>query len=537
MNNKILNYVDAIYSFCLKRLSNRQDAEDLAQEILLHIIISMKKQNIENLDAYIWRIAHNRYARKIQDKNKYPITYFGNDNLYDLEINPHMNSSIMDYKNAPLTFPSAEQEIIKNEESHDVFLALHTLSSIYRNILVDYYVQEYDISKIASSYGLSKETVKWRLHVGRSKLKERIFYMNKNYKKIEMQIMCNGSFDPLQYLSNQLYKAIALACYEKPMTIEEISVYTGIPTLYLEEALEFMIYGDAIEQTGNKYSTNFIIVDTHDHEKIIKELQPFISQFITSTFKIIHAQWDKIADLIFYSKQFDSRDLSYWLLPLAVRIANEKTKNITEEFFVPPFPLRKDGGYGYFIVTKGTDDLNESFSGENQYHYKNSENHTGAYTSYFWYGDLYDSCLNEALKKFDNSCSINRETGECIPKTEDDLINLLKNNLIYKSDSNYYSTIPILSKSQYEKIKELLSLDNDELVHLLLEMKKIIRKHFKQFTPKRLHEQIIGNLDCYGILGNLIKNAREEGLLIAPDSDKTFTKNIIYVYNDIPSSF
>lgn len=68
--NKIIPYIEPIFRFCYKRLSNRYDAENLASEIICHILEGMNKYQIESLDAWVWRIAHNRYARFIDNRNK-----------------------------------------------------------------------------------------------------------------------------------------------------------------------------------------------------------------------------------------------------------------------------------------------------------------------------------------------------------------------------------------------------------------------------------------------------------------------------------
>ena len=117
------------------------------------------------------------------------------------------------------------------------------------------------MNAIAQRHAISAEAVKWRLHAGREKIRERMEYMEKTYDKITMHVMCKGSFGPDRYLGTQVYKAIAKACYDRPLTIEEISLATGIPTLYLEEALEHMVFGDAIEKNGQKYSTCFLITN------------------------------------------------------------------------------------------------------------------------------------------------------------------------------------------------------------------------------------------------------------------------------------
>jgi len=217
MNETILQYVEPIYRFCLKRLSSGVDAEDLSQEILMHILQVANRGDIVNLDGYIWRIAHNRYARMIQARKGEPIVLYGHEKFPEI--------------------PDSDEESDTMEAHHAVFAALHTLSKMYRDIMVDYYVRQYDTHMIAKRHGISVEAVKWRLHVGREKVRKRMTHMEKNYERVKMHVMCNGGFDPNQYLNTQLKKAIAKVCYTSPLTLEEISLATGVPTLYLEDTL------------------------------------------------------------------------------------------------------------------------------------------------------------------------------------------------------------------------------------------------------------------------------------------------------------
>jgi len=44
--SEIVKLIEPIFHFCVKRLSNRHDAEDLASEIMVHILNGMKKYQI-----------------------------------------------------------------------------------------------------------------------------------------------------------------------------------------------------------------------------------------------------------------------------------------------------------------------------------------------------------------------------------------------------------------------------------------------------------------------------------------------------------
>jgi RNA polymerase sigma factor (sigma-70 family) len=515
MSKEILDYIEPVYRFCLNRLRNRQDAEDLAQEILLCILESSKKNVILNLNAYVWRIAHNRYARKISNYNKESIVLFGDEYLFD----------ICDEKRF-------EDEGFADEEEQNVFFALHTLSSMYRDILVDYYVNEFDVSKIAQKYGISRETVKWRLYTGREKMKERFTVMSKTYEKVKMHIMCNGSFNPNRYLYNQIYKAIAISCYENALTIEEISMATGIPTLYLEESLDHMESGDALEKVGNKYQTNFIIVHDNDNKRMQSELEPFIKEITNMIWKCIENKIDSIRSIGFYGADFRTEKLAYILVPEIIRGASNQVKYENPELSPPLRPIRKDGGNGWFIVTEGIERIDDNFSGCNNYVYTNDKGDETGRITYYWLGGLFEDNLNVMLQNFKKEQgNFNLITGEYLGKDAEEKAKLLKYNLIQKDGDKYYSAIPIFNDERYKVFRKVLE-ECFATVKSPLEkwMNKLV-KEFKAFTPKRLNDQILGNVDSYSFNAGafVTKELQKQGKMIIPITSDVFTANIFYI--------
>lgn len=73
--------------------------------------------------------------------------------------------------------------------------------------------------------------------------------------------------DSDKYLCTQISRAVCQAAYEKPLTVEEISMRTGIPAMYIEDELPRLEYGDAVCKIGNKYATNFIVFRLRDGKK------------------------------------------------------------------------------------------------------------------------------------------------------------------------------------------------------------------------------------------------------------------------------
>lgn len=302
--SKIIPYIEPLFRFCYKRLSNRYDAEDLASEIICHILEGMNKYQIESLDAWVWRIAHNRYARFIDNRNKNQIVLSCEDELF----------GIADYSNV--------DEDNTQEQYETVFRYLHTLSSEYKNIFVDYYIGELSLRSLAKKYSLPETTIKWRLNVGRQKIRDRIGEdkMDKVYQRINWNAgTCNGNMDSDAYLHTQISRAICLAAYEKHLTVEEISISTGIPTMYVEDELPRLEYGDAICKVGNKYVTNFIIFRLKDRKQT-EDVSALVVSMLADKFEVILREAEnKISALDFYGNDFGIGRLGYIVVPYLLR--------------------------------------------------------------------------------------------------------------------------------------------------------------------------------------------------------------------------
>lgn len=185
--NSLIPYIEPIYYFCCHRLQSKYDAEDLASEILCHILEGLQKYKIDSMEAWIWRIAHNRYARFIDNRNKTQEFLPGDEYFFDIADNDY---TVIDSTNT-------------EQEYQTIFRYLHTLSSEYRNIFVDYYLGEMSVRNLSKKYTLTETTIKWRLNVGRQKIRDRIGEnkMDRIYHRINWNTTCcNGNMNPNAYL-------------------------------------------------------------------------------------------------------------------------------------------------------------------------------------------------------------------------------------------------------------------------------------------------------------------------------------------------
>ena len=342
--NKIIPYIEPIFRFCCKRLSNRHDAEDLASEIICHVLEGMKKYRIESLDAWIWRVAHNRYARFIDAQGKTKMILAEDDAILDVA---EQDYCYMDDEST-------------EHEYETVFRYLHTLSSEYRNILVDYYISDMSVRTLSKKYSLPETTIKWRLNIGRQRIKDRIggHSMDKVYRRINWNTTCcNGYMDSDKYLNTQIARAICKVAYDKPLTIEEISIATGIPAMYIEDELPRLEYGDAICKIGNnKYATNFIVFSMEDRKYTEGVSEPLVKTISDRFEHLLHSKEPMVSQLDFYGHDFGMERLGFLLIPYILRRKIGLLKSTRLQLDNGPYPIRKDGGYGWFIVEETVDE-------------------------------------------------------------------------------------------------------------------------------------------------------------------------------------
>ena len=521
----IIPYVEPIFRFCCKRLSNRHDAEDLASEIICHVLDGINKYKIESLDAWVWRIAHNRYARFIDGKNKERTVLSCEDELFD----------IAEYSDV--------DEESTEEQYEAVFRCLHTLSAEYRNIFVDYYLADMSVRALAKKYSLPETTVKWRLNASRQKIRDRIGEgkMDKVYKRINWNTgTSNGHCNTHEYLSSQIARAICLAAYEKPLTVEEISMITGIPALYIEDEIPHLEYGDALCKVGNKYVTNFIIFSLRD-QKQTEEVSSAVVKLIADQLEaIFNNNGDKVTDVDFYGNTFGIDRLGYIIVPYILRNKIRYVKNGKLKLENGPYPPRKDGGYGWFVVEETSD------ARENCDEYNSGCNVAGddsgsagsvmSHIYYYWVNKYFDYSVyhNKGTRWMCANGLVHKSTNGVLKKDEladDDAAHLIATGLLIKNGDDYLLNFPHFTNEQFVKFVSLFEMDDEKIEDLLAKWIISVRKSFESFVPKHLSDQINQYVGCYlhRIVGYVTDELICRGILRRPDTDIPLTYGVFSV--------
>lgn len=147
-------YYYKIYHWAIQKTNNKEDAEDLTNNVFLSIFEYFNKNiKVEKMDHLIWKIAHNLWCTKAKGyiKEKDNTTF---DQDYQLGYEVEMIDKII-YK-----------EIINNLEN----IGLTNKEKLSFEL---YYIKDLSIKEISQKLNTKETNIKYYLHSARNKIKER----------------------------------------------------------------------------------------------------------------------------------------------------------------------------------------------------------------------------------------------------------------------------------------------------------------------------------------------------------------------------
>ena len=259
--------LDNIYGYAYKRCFSKEEAEELCQDIITEILYALSiNDEVTNLNAYIWQIANNTLINNINKNKRVNNNYSFEDNLINVVDLGSMEDNII--------------ERIVNRDKLDVIKQqISSLSKLYRDVMVMFYLDELPISAIAERLNIPENRVKQRLHTARTKIRKGVTYMSTSKpesKLYDLQLANLGGiglfeYDPRNKISSSLLrKNIVISCQKKAKSIKELSDEFNVQFRILKDEIVQIPDDFLIKKVDGKYIANSIVVDIKTQEKFEK---------------------------------------------------------------------------------------------------------------------------------------------------------------------------------------------------------------------------------------------------------------------------
>lgn len=463
-----------IFAFSVSHLYNKQDAEDLTNDIIVEVLSSADR--LENDDAfygYMWKIADHTLKRYIRGKKRSPLQL-------------------------PDDFPGvywdvAEDKLIADEELANLRRELSLLSKQYRDVTIKFYIEHKSCAFISKELGISEEMVKYYLFKTRKILKEGVMmtreYGEKSYNPSNFGINfwgCGGPSYVWETFDRKLPGNIVLAAYEKPRSMQELSLELGVSVPYLEDEIDILMRNQFIKQIGNKYQTDFVIFSSAYESNFLEQVPA--TDICTETAGRISVFVDSVLPR-FRKKDFgihmDDNQLRWFIVNFALhnalgifeartqeRLGHYPKLNATTQGFV----YGHDNGYpaGYFCGIYGRCDNRDRTA------WFSAVNYNVILSCQQWRGG--------SLERFETLCnSILRMPVS--DQNKDTVSQLASEGFITVSDGKTKANFPVFtSKERYLMEKKL-----QEIINLTVDcMEKICGMAYvilKTYTPQHLYDR------------------------------------------------
>lgn len=334
MENEIIKYVEYLFAFALRKCGDVNDAEDLTQETLLAAFQYINRGGIiVNMKYWLTSVLSNKWNETLRKKYRLPLVWV--DLIPDIE----------DYNDEnDVDRPTTEQ--VRREVAY--------LAKLQREVIVKHYFDGKKVQDIADELGVPKGTVLSRLSSGRDQMRKGFDLMEQYEKQsyvpecLEVSYSGKPGFneEPWSLVCNDLMKQnILIIAYEQPVTVVEIAKALGIPTPYIEKAVEDLVKCELMAQNGNKVVTDFLISTPADRSARLDAQLEFANQQYQVVWKLITELFSDIEGLSWFDRLSvnERMDLKYYaMIDILTRGEFQAVKRIVDTNEV--YPERPDGG-------------------------------------------------------------------------------------------------------------------------------------------------------------------------------------------------
>lgn len=496
-----------IYGYAFARLYNKDDVDELTQEIAYEVLRSANRiKDDEAFWAFLWKVAENTFRKFIKQKER----------LHSLAPLPD-DDTFIDAGASP------EEALIENESKNECLNLLRRelslLSKTHREVCLAFYFQNKSCKEIAEEQNISLEMVKYHLFKTRQLLKEGIGmerqFGEKSYNpaKFEFVTIFSGQFNReyRNLFNRKLPGNILHSAYYTPMTIRELSLELGVPSVYMEDEIALLEKYKLISALpGGKYQTNLVIftsVYTLEFYSKAKELCVSKIGKIISDTKLLLPELRKIG---FRGNTLDENHLLWPLLWLIMH-----------------------RGHGVFENTLSDSNPDEIYSGATGINYGTDYDESGFDTEKETLVIKENDCYSFAgYSEINDRYAAAFADFGILPKKCHYSYNgsLVKDSL--DSGKDEYM---ILTKRELAEVESMLRKQISDMAALYGELKDIAVDLMKQHAPKSVEpivENIVGKALFFRTVGYIGKCAADSGELMISDEEKPAAVFVYEIDND-----
>ncbi len=465
LREKIAEASKTIFSYCRAKTSTREDAEDLSQDILYELMKSAG--NIRDDKAFygfMWAVAGNVYKQWYRKK--------------------------LQTGTSELTDDLAAEEDFPEDETDDLVLLrreLSLLSEKYRKATILYYINGQSCAGIASALGLSESMVKYLLFKSRKILKEgmnmerTLGELSYNPKTLIPMYSGEGPNCFWEFMQSKIRQNILSACHNDALTLQQISLETGIPLPYLDDDIREMEDKKILIKDGTHYKANVLVVTADCTDEMGRAAVKYYERIADKIEAFLRDTMEDYRNLGFTGHDFTENTLRWQLAVLLFRAIIAADFDDSDVV-----PTTGWGEQAYLWCM-------EKLSDKHLFNFCGVESKRGDGLYFFDYlrggkGDHHDFYGNE--RYINIFCDICRNETAFSEYDLEAVAEMIRNGYVIKDGDNYRAAVPVYTAEQYQTLRDQVNgFVDTELAEIIREMDQTAAKILTAHTPKHLTNQ------------------------------------------------
>ena len=153
-------YKNSVYNYTYYILKNREDAEDVTQDVFIRLWHNRGKVNRRKRRAWIMKVTYNRCMDLIRQK-KASISYDRIAVPLNIDLLNHDDPSV-----------NPEFQFFQQESRSHISSAINQLPVKMKSIMILHYFQGFKYKEISNILDISESSIKISMHRGRKVLKQ-----------------------------------------------------------------------------------------------------------------------------------------------------------------------------------------------------------------------------------------------------------------------------------------------------------------------------------------------------------------------------
>lgn len=510
MEQILLENMQKIYLYCVRRLGNATEAEDVASDVVVELLRSYDKVKEDDaVYGYLWAVAGNLCKNYWRRAKRYETKEIPEDYAGICEITP-------------------EEAFLQKQDISVLRRELSLLSEKYREIMIAHYIRKESCEAIARNMNLSETNVKQYLFEGRKKVKKGMD-MQREYgvysyapEKFTLNTFGDSNEDYRELFGRKLPGSIMLAVYDSPRTMEELSLEVGVAVPYLEEEVAKLEEYQLLVKKGQKYYSGIAIYNSAFQDEVSRAVEAATLANIDRIKSAVEKGRKLLADTDYQCYQADENVKGWFLVLLliweAVQQSEAKIKTPLS------FPLLANGSRGYVMGKRG-ENHRESAGIYGMYSLEHGFLRACNFTR------LTDRVVNPLEKGArEVLCASEARLGETTQL--ETLSDLLERGIVHIEDGKICPNFSEISEQDYFKLMDGLSKEIDAFAAIAASLRDEAAEALEKIVPGEIQNvREVGSIICmWHLMESVIPAVLDSGYLTRGTDEQNLTT--LYVRRD-----